>query len=222
MRNSRAVQADAFSPFFCPEPLSLVPISRGLAPESGRGGHLQADLAIVIQPAGRHAINPQVCRSARWPIAEKHNGTVLFGSETFNNLLKLALKLCRIYLWGFGATTSPLLLAPHEEGMRKGSSTMKTRVRTRLSPTLAALGVISAAYVTAFAPVAHAAAILYTITFTATLGIDPTAGSFLYDSSAAQGSQFSSSSVTYDGASFDLTKVEIERKILAGADTRND
>jgi hypothetical protein len=81
---------------------------------------------------------------------------------------------------------------------------MKTGTRTLIHPFLAALGIFTACS-SIFAPDAYAGPIQYNITFTTGSGIAPTAGSFLYDSAAPLGSRFSSFSVTWDAAIFDLS-----------------
>ena len=81
---------------------------------------------------------------------------------------------------------------------------IKTYIRSPMSPTAGALGLF-AACATIFAPAAIAGPIQYTITFTATSGPAPTAGSFSYDSSQQLGSPFSSFLVTWDSITFDVT-----------------
>ena len=65
---------------------------------------------------------------------------------------------------------------------------------------------------------AFASPIFYNITFNATSGTAPTAGSFTYDSAAPLGSQFAGFTVVWGGGIYDLTSVANTGEQLVGTD----
>src|SRR5262249_23932312 len=65
---------------------------------------------------------------------------------------------------------------------------------------------------------AFASPVFYNITFTATSGTAPTAGSFTYDAAAALGSQFTGFTVVWESGIYDLTSAANTGKQFVGTD----
>jgi hypothetical protein len=84
---------------------------------------------------------------------------------------------------------------------------------TLINPLAARLFVMSIMATGAFA-----SPMLYNITFTATAGPTPTAGSFTYDSAAPLGSQFTGFNVVWEGGIFDLTAAANTGEQFTGTD----